>query len=211
MSELKKNIEECIGTSKILRKGIAFGDVGWLGSGADYAEMFETVDGQPIKVGYFVTFDVESDKIRKATEKDTYILGVTSANPVVLGDSAELRWEKKFLTDRWGRIQYKEVVIPAVKDKEGNIILPEHNESQPILNPQWDPTKKYTPRMKRPEWVAIGLLGKLLVRDDGTSKPGEYCIPNHEGVATASDKGYRVMKRTDTDQILILFNGNKII
>ena len=36
----------------------------------DYAEMFETIDGQPIDVGYFVTFDGASDKVRKANTND---------------------------------------------------------------------------------------------------------------------------------------------
>lgn len=190
--------------AKILQNGTAFADVGWFGGGADYAEMFETIDGNPIDVGYFVTFAEESDKIRIANEKDTYILGITSANPVVLGDSAELRWEKKFLTDKWGRIQYQNVLVPAVKDRKGNIVVPEHYEQQPIINPEWNPLQKYTPRTKRPEWVPVGMLGKLLVRDDGTCKPGQYCKPNEEGIATSSHTGYRVMKRTDVDQILIL-------
>ncbi|MFC6604121.1 peptidase G2 autoproteolytic cleavage domain-containing protein, partial [Ectobacillus funiculus] len=191
--------------AKILRTGAAFADIGWFGGGADYAEMFETVDGNPIDVGYFVTFDVGSEKIRKANKENDYILGITSANPVVLGDSAELRWEKKFLTDEWGRVRYHDVVIPAVKDAEGNIVVPEQTESQPMINPEWDPDKEYIPRSKRPEWVAVGLLGKLLVRDDGSCKPGQYCKPNDEGIATASNQGYRVMKRTGPNQILVLF------
>ncbi|MFC6602911.1 peptidase G2 autoproteolytic cleavage domain-containing protein [Ectobacillus funiculus] len=99
--------------AKILQTGAAFADIGWFGGGADYAEMFETVDGNPIETGYFVTLD--GKKIRKANERDDYILGITSANPVVLGDSAELRWEKKFQTDEWGRILYHDVIIPGPK------------------------------------------------------------------------------------------------
>ncbi|MEQ6853273.1 peptidase G2 autoproteolytic cleavage domain-containing protein [Lysinibacillus capsici] len=49
------------------------------GSQADYAEMFETADGNPIDVGYFVTFNGASDKIRKANASDNYIIGVISA------------------------------------------------------------------------------------------------------------------------------------
>ncbi|GAA3324898.1 hypothetical protein GCM10020331_054600 [Ectobacillus funiculus] len=55
--------------------------------------------------------------------------------------------------------------------------------------------------MKRPEWVAVGMLGKLLIRDDGTCKVNSYCQPNDDGIATASDKGYRVMERTGPNQI----------
>lgn len=189
--------------AKILRNGAAFADIGWFGGGADYAEMFETLDGMPIDIGYFVTLD--GKKIRKANRNDDYILGVVSANPAVVGDSRELRWEKKYLTDEWGRVLYEDVVIPAVKDEGGNILVPEHAESQPVLNPEWDPAKAYIPRSKRAEWVTVGLLGKLLVRDDGTSEVNGYSKPNDEGIATASNKGYRVMERTGPNQILVLF------
>ncbi|HBI03079.1 MAG TPA: exosporium leader peptide, partial [Paenibacillaceae bacterium] len=121
------------------------------------------------------------------------------------GDSAEMRWEKKFLTDKWGRIQYHKVAVPAVTDHNGNVIIPEYKDTQPILNPEWNPEQEYIPRLKRPEWVAVGMLGKLLVRDDGTCQVDGYCKPNVEGIATASATGYRVLKRTDSDQILILF------
>ncbi|WP_081811040.1 peptidase G2 autoproteolytic cleavage domain-containing protein [Bacillus sp. UNC437CL72CviS29] len=152
----------------------------------------------------------KSDKILKALKKDDYILGITSSTPAVLGNSGELRWKNKYVMDEWGRVQYQDVVISAEMDEQGNVISPKHTESQPILNPEWNPAEEYIPRLKRPEWVAVGLLGQLLVRDDGTCKPGKYCIPNNEGVATYSNKGYRVMKRTGPNQILVLFNGNRI-
>ncbi len=160
-------------------------------------------DEQPIDVGYFVTFDSESEKVRIARQSDDYILGITSANPVVLGDSAELRWDKKYMTDEWGRVLYKDVEVPALRDEEGNIEVQKRIESKPVINPEWDPEKEYIPRLKRPEWVAVGLLGKIRVRDDGTCQPGGYCIPNDEGIATVSDKGYRVLKRTSKNQILV--------
>ena len=39
-----------------------------------YAEMFETLDGQPIDCGYFVTLN--GRKVRIANPRDRYILGV---------------------------------------------------------------------------------------------------------------------------------------
>ena len=50
------------------------------------------------------------------------------------------------------------------------------------------------------------MLGKLLVRDDGTCQVNGYCKPNNEGIATAADHGYRVMKRTGPNQVLVLLN-----
>jgi trimeric autotransporter adhesin len=110
---------------------------------------------------------------------------------------------------------YNDVLIEAILDEQGNIVTPEHYEHQlvtegydeqvvdveehtdniPILNPNWDSTKEYIPREKRPEWSAIGMMGKLLVRDDGTCVINGYCKPNDDGIATTSEKGYRVMKR----------------
>lgn len=52
--------------------------------------------------------------------------------------------------------------------------------------------------------MAVGLVGKLLVRDDGTCQVNGYCKSNDEGIATATTNGYRVMKRTGTNQIMIL-------
>ncbi|MGR5864683.1 hypothetical protein ACT7DZ_14455 [Bacillus cereus] len=52
----------------------------------------------------------------------------------------------------------------------------------------------------------VGLLGQIRVRDDGTCSVGGYCFPNTEGIATRSQKGYRVIKRINPNQILIMFN-----
>ncbi|QHH85439.1 hypothetical protein FPL02_17965 [Bacillus paranthracis] len=169
---------------------------------ADYAEMFETVDKNPIDVGYFVTLD--GDKIRKANANDNYILGVVSATPAMIADASDLRWHNLFVTDEWGRTQYHEVVVPEIKDDKGRVIHPSFTKSEPILNPEWDSSQEYIPRLQRPEWVPVGLVGKLLVRDDGTCQVDGYCKSNDEGIATTSTKGYRVMKRTGPNQIMIL-------
>ncbi|MFE4403911.1 peptidase G2 autoproteolytic cleavage domain-containing protein, partial [Bacillus subtilis] len=62
----------------------------------------------------------------------------------------------------------------------------------------------YIPRSQRPEWVAVGLLGKLLVRDDGTCEVNSYCKSNDEGIATKANQGYRVLERTGPNQVLVL-------
>ncbi|PAB57931.1 peptidase G2 autoproteolytic cleavage domain-containing protein, partial [Anaeromicrobium sediminis] len=178
------------------------GNVYAAGFNPDFAEMFETIDGNPIDVGYCVA--LVGDKIRKANSKDEYILGITSATPAIIADGGEMRWKYKYVIDEWGRVQYEDVVVPAEKDKDGKVIIPKRTETRPILNPEYDNTKEYIPRSKRPEWVAVGLIGQLLVRDDGTCKVNGYCMPNDEGIATASSTGYRVMERTGENQILVL-------
>ena len=187
----------------------AFGNAyvsGYLAAGgASYAECFETKDGSPIEVGYFVT--TEGDRVRKANGKDSYVIGVTTAPSCFVGDSRELHWADKYTVDEWGRVQVQEVEIPPYKDEEGKVIIPKRTELQPVLNPAWDPDIPYVSRLKRDEWVVVGLLGKLLVRDDGSCQVNGYCQPGENGIATKAKEGYRVLKRVAPERILILFRG----
>jgi hypothetical protein len=169
---------------------------------ADYAEMFETVDGQPLEPGVFVT--TVGEKIRAAQITDSYILGVVSAAPSMIGDAGELRWQGKYNLDEWGRVQYANIIVPATLDPEGNILAPEHTIKQAVVHPAYDPAREYIPRRQRPEWVAVGIVGKLLVRDDGTCLPDGYCRPSAGGIATAAPDGYRVLARTGPNQIKII-------
>ena len=49
------------------------------------------------------------------------------------------------------------------------------------------------------------MLGKLAVRDDGTCKVNGFCTCKDGGIATASEKGYRVIERVTEDVIKIIF------
>lgn len=193
--------------AKILTTGEAFIDQNWNGGGADYAEMFESADGTAIEPGYFVTFDdSDGEKIRLFNAAaDNYVLGVTSATPAFLSNAGELRWEGKYLTDEWGRIQFTEIEIPDfIYEPTGMVIIPAHTETKPVFSPEFDPTVPYVPRSQRPEWVRIGLLGKLRVRDDGSCIPGGYCRPGENGIAVSASQGYRVLRRTGAEQVMIL-------
>lgn len=154
-------------------------------NGADYAEYFEWLDGNTKnqdRVGLFVTLD--GDKIKLANKGD-YILGVISANPSIVGNSAELDWHDKYKTDVYGRLIYDE----------------SHNL---ILNESYNDTLEYVPRGARKEYDKVGLLGQLVVQDDGTCKVNGYCTASVNGVATKSDSGYRVIKRIDKKHIKII-------
>ena len=52
-------------------------------------------------------------------------------------------------------------------------------------------------------WAAVGMMGRLVVRDDGSCEPNGYCGPNGQGIATDYARGYRVMKRIDAENVLI--------
>ena len=188
--------------------GIVYSQGTYNTTGADYAEMFEWSDGNTLnedRIGYFVTFD-GNNKIRIANENDQYIIGVVSVNTAIVGDNYDDEWRKKYITDKWGRMQFEEVLVEAEYDDEGNIIIPEHIEEHPILNPDYNPTETYISRMDRQEWGCIGMLGKLLVYNDGTCEVGSMCKPNKDGIATKSTDGtgYYVMEIVE-DLVMILF------
>lgn len=191
---------------KILQNGNICADGTLSSPCADYAEFFEWMDGNPNaedRTGYFVK--LIGDKINKTDEFDTP-LGIVSANPAIIGDSGEMHWQGKFLTDDFGRVQYHDVLIPAITGEDGNVTEEERYEMQPVLNPAWDASVEYVPRLKRPEWATVGVLGKLVVYDDGTLESGDICRAGAGGIAVKSiSKGYQVLKRISDDKVLIWF------
>ena len=186
--------------------GKVYGRSAYNSSGADYAEYWEWEDGNANsedRVGYFVTTD--DNLIRKAKSADKYILGVVSVNPSVIGDSASEGWNERYLKDEFGRIQYHYVNVEHEERNENeDLVKVVKSEYHPIYNPNYDPTAEYTPRENRKEWDAVGHLGKLLVRDDGTCVVGGFCYSNDEGIATKSEDGYRVLERI-SDNIVKIF------
>ena len=193
---------------KVLSDGSVHADKEYTSPCADYAEYFEWADGNPNnedRVGYFVK--LKDGKIVLCNDFDTP-LGIVSATPAIIGDSGEMHWQGKFLTDDFGRIQYHDVTVPAEIDEDGNIVTEEHIETQPILNPKWNPNLEYIPRKDRAEWSAVGVLGKLIVYDDGTLKSGDICRCGANGKAAKSiNDGYTVLKRVSDDKVLIWFKG----
>ena len=186
-------------------------------SGADYAELFEWADSNPQqedRAGHFVTLDGE--KIRIATPADEYILGIVSGSPSVVGDVYDDQWAGMFETDIFGRPVWEDVDLPAETMEEPDPenpgqtitreILPARTEHRQKVNPKYDHTQKYIPRTERPEWDAVGLLGKLVAVDDGSCQVNGWCKVGEGGIAVHSDQRtpYRVMARLDDTHIRVL-------
>ncbi len=176
-------------------------------SGADYAEYFEWLDSNSNnedRRGKFVTLD--GNKIRLADPADGFILGIVSGYPSVIGDSYEDQWNGMYLVDVFGAPVFAYVDVPEEKDSEGNVIIPAHNEYRQKLNPDYDNSQTYIPRSKRPEWSAIGMMGKLVVVDDGSCVVNGWCRPSNDGVGTNSDTRtkFRVMERLDDNHVRVL-------
>lgn len=186
-------------------------------SGADYAELFEWLDGNPDnedRTGLFATLDGE--KIRLATPEDNFILGVVSGNPSIVGDVHDDQWQGMYLYDIFGRPLFEEVDVPdettEYPDPEhpgetiAEVIAPAHTETRQKLNPKYDHTKLYLARTERPEWAAVGMLGKLVVCDDGSCEVNGWAKVGSDGRATDSvfQTKYRVMSRLDETHIRVL-------
>jgi hypothetical protein len=167
--------------------GQAYADGSWNGGGADYAEMFEWEDGNinnEDRVGY--TVSLVGNKIKIAEEGDE-VIGVISGNPSVLGDTAWNKWTEKYLKDEFNRYIFEEHNVVEWTDEDGknhsyeDWNLPEdvtvpadatiktHDDkgnrfTHRKLNPEYNPDQEYVSREDRPEWDAVGLVGKLRVR-----------------------------------------------
>lgn len=170
---------------------------------ADYAEYFEWEDGNPNnedRRGRFVT--LVGEKIRLANEKDTYILGVVSTTACMIGDSQEDDWHGKYLRDVYGATITAPKIVPDAY--ENGDFIPGGVIEDLVINPRYNPETEYIPRSQRPEWTTIGLLGKIVIDDDGTCVVGGRCKPNADGIATNATEGYYVMSRIDENHIKVL-------
>jgi len=184
-------------------------------SGADYAELFEWLDSNPAdedRAGLFVT--LEGDRLRVAGPEDDFVLGIVSADPSVVGDVYDDQWAGMYLRDVFGRTIMEMQDFPAettqVPREDGAMetveLIPARRELAPKLNPDYDHTIKYLPRTQRPEWDAVGMMGKLVAVDDGTCQVNGWCTVGEGGKATHSDARtrYRVMARLDDTHIRVL-------
>lgn len=164
--------------------GATYGLGAYNTGGADYAEFFEWVDGNPDnedRRGYFVTLDGE--KIRKAEAGDD-VLGVISDNASIVGN-ADIEWYGKYLRDEFNTY---------MTDDEGNM----------IINPNYNPELEYIARAKRKEWAKVGLLGVVIARDNGQCTAGAYCRCGNGGIAEPSESGYKVINRVNDNLIKLL-------
>lgn len=188
---------------RISKNGEIYGAGPFNSSGADYAEIYEWLDGNPDaedRVGRFVVLDGE--RIRLAGPEDSVldVLGIVSGNPSIVGDSHDDQWRNMYLRDVFGRLLYEDV---EVEDPEhpGEMIV----ERRRKLNPAYDPAQTYIPQSRRPEKSAVGLLGKLVLIDDGSCEIDGWCAPGESGVAVRSEARtrFRVMSRLDDKHIRV--------
>ena len=207
---------------RVTYSGAVYGKSTYHSTGADYAEYFEWEDGNPNtedRRGLFVTWG-NNGLVKLANEGDE-ILGVVSVTPSVVGNAYEDDWQGMYQTDIFGQplshivhhdAEYVDIEMPDVDD-EGNELETTHIEHQLlheaydaeeyILNPEYDSEQEYIPRSDRKEWTVVGLMGQLIVIDDGSCTVNGYCTVGSNGTATTSDTGFKVLKRLDDTHIKV--------
>ena len=193
---------------RVNTSGQVFGTGAFVSSGADYAELFEWEDGNPNnedRRGLFVTLN--GKYIAIANSSDEYILGIISSNPCIIGDSQSEEWHGKYVRDEFGQIVTEDVLVPAITDENGIVIQEEHTEEIAIISEDFDETKTYIPRLERSEWDAVGLLGKLIVKDDGSADVNDYLTTTTGGIGTKSTRKtrFRVMERLDDNLVMVIY------
>lgn len=161
-------------------------DGSWSGGGADYAEFFEWVDGNPDaedRRGLSVV--LVGAKIRPAEPGDMPI-GVISGNPSVIGDADIGRWKGKYLSDEFASPLREPFEVVEWNDADGmhsyavdavpdGIAVPaaarRRTGMRRVLNPDYVPGSDYVPRAQRAEWAVVGLMGKLRLRKGQPTGP----------------------------------------
>lgn len=154
--------------------------------------------------------------IRYATSFDECI-GVVSSSGAFIGNSASEEWNSQYVRDIFGEKIVQAVLIPEetktyntteIDEETGEEVIvekteviPEHWVNQYVLNPHYDPEAEYIEREHRKEWSPVGFHGQIVAVDDGTCVVGGYCSPAENGIATASETGFRVIQRLDKKHV----------
>ncbi|MFP3153147.1 hypothetical protein LQZ18_01690 [Lachnospiraceae bacterium ZAX-1] len=193
---------------RVTDNGQCFAKMAYSATGADYAEYFEWDDGNPNnedRRGIFVT--MVGRRIKPAGRGD-YILGIVSANPCILGNADEC-YSGQFLFDDFGEYIYETSMVdePYI-DEDGEQATRQIESTHYKLNPDYDPDRPYTPRAERKEWEAVGMMGVLTCRHDGTAVVDEYVECSADGVATHAETrtldSYRVIEEIDSELCRVL-------
>lgn len=187
---------------RVQQNGSVFGGE-YHASGADYSEIYEWQDGNPDaedRAGRFVVLDGECIRLAEAEDDVRDILGIVSANPSVVGDSHDDQWRGMYLRDVFGRLIYEDVEIED-PGHPGQTIWKRRRK----LNPAYDSSQVYIPQSERPEKSAIGLVGKLVLIDDGTCQVNGWCAAGAGGIAVQSRQRtrFRVMSRLGPTHIRV--------
>ncbi len=127
------DMEERSNAFRVTYGGEVFGKAAYNASGADYAEFFEWLDGNPEtedRIGRFVTMDGAKIKI---ADRGDYILGIVSGNPCLVGNSDE-EWQGRWERDEYNRFIQEEFDAPVTERKiVEELVLDEEGNKIPLI------------------------------------------------------------------------------
>ena len=197
-------------------------DTSILISNVGFSEMYEWSDvpTQSEKFGKFVQFSLEDPgKIEPYHTVNAKVIGITTVEGKVVSDDPDY-WKGQFYCNEYGDAYLgKDTIAVGVKKydhvNEFSFIATEKEEELvPITTEKFDNNAQFVKRSGREEWVKVNLLGKVIVKDDGTLQSGDWCTPytgpdkSKFGMAIKagpkSKNTYYVIERISDNTILIL-------
>lgn len=169
-----------------------------------YSEMYEWSEiPAESPYGLFVNFDLhDPNKIKTVSSASQDILGVTTIQTVQTSDDPE-NWKYSYLCNEVGdKFLKNDKIAIGVKEYDqleefSYIHTRSYNHFVQVPTKGYDQKREYVKRSNRKEWVRVNLIGKVIVRDNGECKPGEYCQPNSTGKSKKM-RGYAVPAEMDT-------------
>lgn len=149
-----------------------------------YSEMYEWAEVPDVVFARFVQFDTR-DPEKIIPYKGGVLLGVSTIQSLVTSDDPD-EWKYAYLVNEVGdKYLKKEKLAVGIKEYDQlNEISYIHTQPYEhyinVPSSYLNTSTQYTKRTKRREWVRVNLIGKVIVYDNGTCNPGEFCSP-YEG------------------------------
>ena len=180
----------------------------------DIAEYYENLTNVEYTPGTVLTLAFDGTRKCKPAGPNDQILGVVSATASIKMNAAPFSWGSRYLRDKYGKFVYEDQ--PKVNWKP-DVKKGQTEADRPLIkerkqNPNYDPTRPYTPRTERPnQWSCVATYrgAQIYVQVDDSSKvkPGDYLKVKANGICEVSvnPTPFRVMEITDTDMCWCLF------
>lgn len=181
-----------------------------------YTEMYEWKEYPKMnnsQFGLFVGMTPDAPNKIVPFNKKCAFVGITTICSASVSDDPE-EWFNKNLYNEYGDMYVKtERLAVGEKKYDQNEEISYIQTRQwehyiQIENPNYNKDAKYIRRSNRNEWIRVNLLGKVILQDDGTVKPGEYCTP-YIGNVKARHGTAVPAKDTDTLKFLVLDRVSK--
>lgn len=158
---------------------------------SDFAEYFETENGDKIEVGTIVTLKKGYVKI---AEKGDKIIGAISGTAGIILGANTYHHKDKYLKTKFGEIITEKVEVQEETEAGIKKIVMD----MPVINPDYNAEfeENYQSREIRKEWNIVGLKGQLFVKVEKSVSVDDYISGATGGVGAKSTDGWQVMEIT---------------